>query len=121
MVIQTNEKTLEAMKAVLESQPEEINAVRIYTAGNGCSGPTFGLTLDNEGVNDEVDNSHGIQFLMSKDIYDQVGDMIVEQVEGGYLVKPVVSLGSACNYCSGGCGQSDYSNRKNYDKITCEM
>ncbi len=104
MVIQTNEQTVKAMKAVLDTQPDDINAVRIYAAGAGCSGPSFGLTLDNEGINDEVDNNHEIQFLMAKDIYDQVGDMIVEQVEGGYLVKPVISPGSACNSCSGGCG-----------------
>jgi Fe-S cluster assembly iron-binding protein IscA len=104
MFIETNEATIQAMKAVIESQPEDINSVRIFVAGNGCSGPTFGLTLDKEGVADVVDTSHDIQFVMAKDIHDQVGDMIVEIVEGGYLVKPKVAMVSACNSCSAGCG-----------------
>lgn len=104
MFVQTNEATIDAMKAVIESQSEEINSVRIFVAGNGCSGPTFGLTLDKEGVADVVDTDHAVQFVMAKDIHDQVGDMIVELVEGGYLVKPTMPMVSACNSCSAGCG-----------------
>ena len=104
MFIKTNVETVNAMKAVLETQPSDIDSVRIFVAGSGCSGPTFGLTLDNEGVADVVDSQNDIQFVMAKDIYDQVGNMIVELVEGGYLVKPEVSPVSACNTCSSGCG-----------------
>lgn len=52
MKIQTNQETIGAMKAVMADQ--EHDGIRIYIAGMGCSGPTFGLTLDKEGVDCRV-------------------------------------------------------------------
>lgn len=102
MKIQTNQETLDAIKTVMADQ--EFDSVRIYIAGMGCSGPTFGLTLDKEGVNDVKSEEHGLTFLMTKDNYDQVGDMVVELTSGGYLVKPVTPLEVGCASCAGSCG-----------------
>lgn len=41
---------------------------------------------------------------MSKEIYEQVGDVVVELTGGGYLVKPVAQGESSCGSCSGSCG-----------------
>jgi len=41
---------------------------------------------------------------MSKEIHDQVGDIVVELANGGYMVKPAVQAESACGSCSGSCG-----------------
>lgn len=41
---------------------------------------------------------------MANDVYEQLGDMIVELSGGGYMVKPVVQGESACGSCSGSCG-----------------
>jgi uncharacterized protein (UPF0335 family) len=41
---------------------------------------------------------------MSKDIHEQIGDIMIELTGGGYLVKPVVQGESACGSCSGSCG-----------------
>lgn len=102
MKIQTNQETLEAIKNITADQ--EPNSIRIYIAGSGCSGPTFGLTLDKEGVNDVKNDEYGMTFLMSKDNYDQAGDMIVKLAEGGYLVKPITPPKSGCSSCAGSCG-----------------
>lgn len=102
MKIQTNKETLDAIKTIMADQ--EHDSIRIYIAGMGCSGPTFGLTLDKEGVDDVKSEEHGLTFLMARDNYDQVGDMIVELTEGGYLVKPVTPLEVGCASCSGSCG-----------------
>lgn len=102
MKIQTNQETLDAIKKVIADQ--ENDSVRIYIAGMGCSGPTFGLTLDKEGVNDVKNDEYGLTFLMAKDNYDQVGDMIVELTSGGYLVKPITPLEVGCASCAGSCG-----------------
>ncbi|MBI9012587.1 MAG: hypothetical protein JEZ08_10195 [Clostridiales bacterium] len=102
MKIQTNKETLDAIKIVMADQ--EYDSIRLYIAGMGCSGPTFGLTLDKEGVNDVKSEEHGLTFLMTKDNYDQVGDMIVELTSAGYLVKPVTALEVGCASCAGSCG-----------------
>lgn len=102
MKIQTNKETLDAIKAVMADQ--EYDSVRVYIAGMGCSGPTFGLTLDKEGVDDVKSEEHGLTFLMTKDNYEQAGDMIVELTSGGYMVKPVTAVEVSCSSCAGSCG-----------------
>lgn len=103
MNVRTNEATLQAMQGVLDTQPDDIEAVRIFIQGMGCSGPSFGLTLDKIGPKDVIDKSHDITFVMTEDNYNVSGDMIVELTEGGYLVKPQVESVQACGSCSG-CG-----------------
>ncbi len=102
MKIQTNQETIDAIKTVMEGQ--ELGNIRIYLAGSGCSGPSFGLTLDKEGVKDVKNDEHGVSFLMVEDIYNQVGDMIVELASDGYIVKPVNASEGSCGSCSGSCG-----------------
>lgn len=104
MKINTNQETIDAIKGIVSQQETQMEGIRIYIAGMGCSGPTFGLTLDNEGVDDVRNDEHGLTFLMTRANYDQVGDMIVELTQGGYLVKPVTPVATGCASCGGSCG-----------------
>lgn len=104
MKIQTNQETIEAIKGIIEQQADQPDNIRIYIAGMGCSGPSFGLTLDEIGEKDLKDDSNDVTFVMTKEIHEQVGDMIVELAGGGYMVKPVVQQESACGSCAGSCG-----------------
>lgn len=104
MNIQTNQETIEAIKLIVNQQEDQADNIRVYIAGMGCSGPSFGLTLDEIADADLVDESHDVKFIMAKEIHDQVGDIIVELTDGGYLVKPVNEVASACGSCSGSCG-----------------
>ncbi len=103
MKIQTNQETLEAIKGIIEQQADQPDNIRVYIAGMGCSGPSFGLTLDEVGENDLKDDSNDVTFIMTKEIHEQVGDMLVESVEGGYLVRPLKTPETACGSCGGGC------------------
>ena len=105
MKIKTNQETVDAIKALLEQQKDQADNVRIYIAGMGWGGPSFGLTLDELNKEDDlVDESQEVKFLMAKDIYDQVGDMLVELTAGGYLVKPLGQSDADCGSCSSSCG-----------------
>lgn len=104
MKVQTNQETVAAIKTIIEQQADQPDNIRIYIAGMGWSGPSFGLTLDELSENDVQDNTQEVSFIMAKDIYDQIGDIVVELTGGGYLVKPVVQEESACGSCSGSCG-----------------
>ncbi len=104
MKIETNQETLQAIKKIIEAQADHPDNIRIYVAGMGCSGPSFGLSLDD--VNAEEDLTYiedEVNFVMTKEIYEQVGDMIVQSVDGGYMVKPAVTPESSCGSCGGGC------------------
>ena len=104
MKIQSNQETVDAIKGLLEQQKDQPSNVRIYIAGMGWGGPSFGLTLDElDAEKDLVDDSNDVNFIMAKDIYDQIGDMLVELTSGGYLVKPVDQQESDCGSCSGSC------------------
>lgn len=104
MKVQTNQATVDAIKAVIEAQSDQPDNIRIYIAGMGWSGPSFGLTLDELSENDVKDDSNDVTFIMANDIYEQIGDIQVELTNGGYLVKPTVQQESACGSCSGSCG-----------------
>lgn len=104
MNIKTNEETIKAIQAVMAEQEEKFDAVRIYIAGMGCSGPSFGLTLDEVKEDDAVNKDNELTFVMEQNVYDQVGDIIVELVEGGYMVKPVTPAAGGCSSCGGSCG-----------------
>lgn len=105
MKIQTNKETVDAIKALVEQQKDQPSNVRIYIAGMGWGGPSFGLTLDEfDKEADLVDDTNDVKFLMTKEIYEQVGDMMVELTAGGYMVKPSEQGEASCGSCSGTCG-----------------
>jgi Fe-S cluster assembly iron-binding protein IscA len=103
MKVLTNQDTIDAIKEVVKQQPDFPGTVRLYLAGMGCSGPSFGLSLDEAKETDLVDDSNEIVFIMDKDLFDQVGEMKVEFLGNGYQVIPVNQPESSCGSCSG-CG-----------------
>lgn len=104
MKVQTNQETVEAIKGISSQQADQPSNVRIYIAGMGWSGPSFGLTLDELSENDLKDESNDVTFIMAKDIYEQTGDIMVELSGGGYMVKPIEQSDSDCGSCAGSCG-----------------
>lgn len=104
MKIMTNIETIDAIKTVLEAQSDKPQNIRVFMAGFGWSGPSFGLALDEQKENDLVDDSNEVTFVMDQDVFDQFGDIKVEFVNGGYMVKPVNQADSGCSSCGGSCG-----------------
>ena len=100
MIVQTNSETVQEIKKIIEQNPEEPKFVRIYLAGMACSGPAFGLTLDEKRDDDETFEFEDQEFIMQKDVQKLFGDMIVEFVGGGYKVVPVNQLPNQCDSCS---------------------
>ena len=104
MKIVTTVDTVNEIKKIVESQPEQPGNVRIFLAGMGWSGPTLGLSLDEKKDTDLVDDANEISFVMDKDLHDQMGDIKVEFMGNGYMVAPVNQGESACGSCGGSCG-----------------
>lgn len=104
MYIATNQETCEKIGEVLAAQADKPQNIRIFIAGMACSGPSFGLGLDN--VNEEADHTeeiHGVNFIVEKTVYDQVGEIKVEWVGNGYAVQPLNVKPSDCGSCTS-CG-----------------
>lgn len=105
MKIHTNVETVDAIKTVIAQQADKPNTIRVFLAGMGCSGPSFGLALDDQKETDLVDPETGINFIMDTDLFNQFGDIKVEFRETGYYVAPINQVESTCGSCGGGCGE----------------
>ncbi len=103
MYIATNNETCEKIGEVLASQADKPQNIRVFIAGMGCSGPSFGLGLDNVNDNDITEVINGVNFVVEQSVYDTVGEIKVEWVGNGYSVQPVNVQPSACGSCSS-CG-----------------
>lgn len=103
MKIEINEQSIEAITEIAGQHDDKPNNIRIYVAGMGCSGPSFGLALDEVKEEDLAYETSGVKFLMNKDLVDQFGDIKVEQTPRGFVVEPVNKQESACGSCSGSC------------------
>lgn len=104
MYISTNEATCEEIKKVLDAQGEKPQNIRVAIAGMSCSGPSFGLGLDDVKETDYTEEINGINFVIQKDIFDSMGEILVSYAGSGYVVRPVIQPESACGSCAGSCG-----------------
>lgn len=58
------------------------------------------MTLDEFNAEEDVKyEEDGLDFIMSKEIYKQFGDFLVQQVQHGYLIRPKNNAESASCSC----------------------
>lgn len=101
MYINTNEETCNEIKKIFESQQDKPKNVRIFVAGVGWGGPSLGLGLDEKKTDDVMEEVNGVNFIMAKDLFDQMGEITVEYKVNGYSVVPSSQEPSDCSACSG--------------------
>ncbi len=104
MDIKIDENTYNAIEKALQDRDNSVS-VRIFMAGVGCCGPTFGLSIDKGKENDAIDNSRAIKFIMENDLYENYGDFQIELIGEGYKVSPIKPIegSNGCESCGGGC------------------
>ncbi len=103
MYITTNEATCDEIQKIIDQNTDKPGSVRIFLAGMGCSGPSLGLGLDEAKEDDLTEEHNGVTFVMQENIYDSMGEIMVEFKGDGYLVQPKVQQPSACSSCAGSC------------------
>ncbi len=93
------------LKQLLEKEKKSDHGLRIFTAGTGCSGVQFGLTLEKSPKNeDEVQESKGIKIFLSKDILDDIAELKIDYIDNDYgkgfiIDNPNARCGSGCGSC----------------------
>ena len=100
MKVTLDKKATMALKDVLKDKSPESN-IRIYFAGIGWGGPSFGLALDEQKSDDKAYSVDGINFVMSENDYMQYGDMFIRDTGYGFMIAPENS--SSDGGCGGGC------------------
>ncbi|WXR60853.1 Fe-S cluster assembly protein HesB [Peptostreptococcaceae bacterium AGR-M142] len=96
--------SIEEIKGFITGNPEAPKNVRIYLAGSGCSGPAFGLALDDLKDDDLKYEQDDVTFIADKETYETYGNFTIEQFGQGFRVIPEKGVNaSACSSCGGGC------------------
>lgn len=103
MRVDIKKEAVDAIKAIIDEQQDQPKFVRIFVAGLGWSGPSFGLALDDKKPGDLEDDANEVVFVMEQDLYNRFGEISIEYIDGGFLVRQSLQEASACSSCSG-CG-----------------
>ncbi len=78
--------------------------IRISLAGHACSGPRFGLVVDEKKDNDVISTIKDLTFLVDKDLFDEYdGFQILSTGENkgqGMVLRPNKVVDVDCGSCS---------------------
>lgn len=103
MKITVPDTAIETLKSILSENTDKPSNIRVYFQGVSCSGPAFGLALDEMEEGDVFTEVEGLKFVMSSKEYEAYGDIVVEDTGFGFRVIPESMVGQGCS-CDGGCG-----------------
>ncbi len=78
MNIEITQLAQEELRKVLESKNNLDRPLRLYIAGMGWGGPTFGIALDEQKEGDEVIKSDGFTFLLDEDMKNNFSDFSID-------------------------------------------
>lgn len=112
-MVNITELAAQKVKEILKAQNKEEAFLRLYLAGVGCSGPNFGMTLDELKSEDDVlDQDFGVSILIDKKLSTYLEGAIIDYIDsdngGGFEIRTATTNnGGACGEgCCGGCGSS---------------
>jgi len=95
----------EKAKKILASEGKVNWGIKIYAAGTGCCGPSYGLDLQEEKMpDDEVVENNGLKVFVDKDLYKTLSGMKLdyyadENMEGFVFTGGVSACSSGCDSC----------------------
>ncbi len=104
--ITLTEKAASELSALMKDQQKESSALRVWVAGGGCSGLSYGMALDAESpeADDVVFEQFGVRVIVDSlslsYMQGSVVDFVDDELGGGFKVENP----NATNTC--GCGSS---------------
>jgi iron-sulfur cluster assembly accessory protein len=105
-VLTVTDKAAEKAMEILNHENKKGWGIRIYVAGTGCCGPTYGLSLQEEQMpNDEVFVKNGLNVFVNKELLQSLSGMQLdyykdENAEGFIFTGSAPSCSSStCNSC----------------------
>lgn len=103
MKVTLPETAIKTLKDILQDNQDRPKNIRVYFAGMGCSGASFGIALDEEREDDVCYDIEGLHFIMSEVEYSQYGDVTIEDTGYGFRVVVANMPQSTGGGCGGGC------------------
>jgi iron-sulfur cluster assembly accessory protein len=93
------------LKALLDKEQKKGSLIRIYFAGNSCSGPQYAPALDMEKKEEDVvSNMNGINVVYDKNMENDLKDFELDYIQTpygeGFIVRnPNAACGPDCSGC----------------------
>ncbi|WGX74940.1 Fe-S cluster assembly protein HesB [Paraclostridium bifermentans] len=105
MKVKVADTAVKTLKDILADSQDKPKNIRVYFAGSSCCGPSFGLALDEQNGDDLNYEVEGLNFIMSKEDYNNYGDIVIEDTGYGFTVAPENQpSGGGCGGGCSGCG-----------------
>lgn len=106
-MITITETAARKVKEVFKAQNKENAFLRLYLVGQSCSGPSFGMALEESKTNDDImEQEHGISILADKKLTPHLEGAVVDYIEAvegsGFEIRTAQS-GNGCSSCGGSC------------------
>ncbi|MEE9134630.1 MAG: iron-sulfur cluster insertion protein ErpA [Nitrososphaerales archaeon] len=93
------------VKGLAEQEGKKDSSLRVYISGGGCSGYSYGLTLDETiSSNDLVFEEHGVKVLVDPESMKMLSGCVVDYTESLNATGFTVNNPNAESSC--GCGHS---------------
>lgn len=107
-MIEISDAGYQEFNDLLEANDIEPKVVRLALAGFGCSGPRFGLMVDEPSDSDVVEVIKDITFIVAKDLYEEYQGFVIlsdeENYGGGMSLRPKkIDENIGCSTCATGC------------------
>ncbi|AGA69650.1 Iron-sulfur cluster assembly accessory protein [Desulfitobacterium dichloroeliminans LMG P-21439] len=112
-MINISELAAEKIKEVQKSQNKEGSYLRLYLAGFGCGGPSFGMTLEDAKTDvDVLDEEFGVSVITASTLSEYLEGAFIDFLENeeasGFEIRLAKDFGgegcgSSCGSCGGSC------------------
>lgn len=101
------EKAAEKAKMILAQEGKDNWGLRIYSAGGGCCGPSYGLDIDETpSPEDDVIEQNGLKVFVGRDLSGSLQEMQLDYIQDGFHEGFILSGGNAPSCSSSGCGSA---------------
>jgi iron-sulfur cluster assembly accessory protein len=102
-VVTITDKAAEKAKTILTAEGKDNWGLRIYNAGGGCCGPSYGLDIDEApSADDEVIEQGGLRVFIDKNTLSSLSgmqlDYYADEEREGFIIS-----GGAAPSCNSGC------------------
>lgn len=104
MKVKVADTAVSTLKDILADNQDRPKNIRVYFAGVGWGGPSFGLALDEQNGDDLTYEVEGLNFIMSKEDHTKYGDIVIEDTGYGFRVAPENQADGGCGGGCSGCG-----------------
>ncbi|MCL7475518.1 MAG: iron-sulfur cluster assembly accessory protein [ANME-2 cluster archaeon] len=102
-MIEVTELAAGELKTLLEQENKQDHALRIFIAGMGCSGLSYGMTLDDTKKDDDLETtSNGVRLLMNSDIQESLDGAEIDYIDNEQGKGFVINNPNAPK-CGSGC------------------